>query len=409
MIFIRPTMRGKVMITAALISLAVAFINASLTICMASAALSAIVLASFILSFLSLYRVELQRGPMRDGTAGSSMMMPVIIRNLGGSRRQALVIREECPYSPEKIINTAIAPLFPGERRVINRVVWAARRGHYLLEKISVAGGDPAGLFSRTRDFKLPCDIMVYPESVKLSWMPIRIKKQIQASNAGRPLGISGIGNEFFGVREYRPCDGVRYIHWKSTAKHKKLMVREFEANSITRVNIVLDVESGFIGGDEMNSNFEYLVKTAASITNYLAGNFCQIIFVTGYNNEVMRISGEAFSVKNRIMTALATLTPLKLNFLEVLDADLDYFRSNSILYCLSMSEPDKISNRFDKLLDRGVDVRWIYAPGKCFSTFPFESSVKSRPGEKKYSGYSGIIPYVAARETNIPRMLMYG
>ena len=51
----------------------------------------------------------------------------------------------------------------------------------------------------------------------------------------------SGSGNELFGVREYRPGDPLRRIHWRSSARHGELIVREYEPPGVQTLGILCD------------------------------------------------------------------------------------------------------------------------------------------------------------------------
>ena len=51
----------------------------------------------------------------------------------------------------------------------------------------------------------------------------------------------SGSGMELFGVREYRPGDPLRRIHWKSSARLGELVVREYEPPGVQTVGIFCD------------------------------------------------------------------------------------------------------------------------------------------------------------------------
>jgi uncharacterized protein (DUF58 family) len=44
-----------------------------------------------------------------------------------------------------------------------------------------------------------------------------------------------------FGVREYRPGDPLRRIHWRSSARHGELIVREFEPPGVQTLGIFCD------------------------------------------------------------------------------------------------------------------------------------------------------------------------
>jgi uncharacterized protein (DUF58 family) len=341
MILVRPTTRGKIMILGTAVAVGAALVNAGITTSLLAAGMSSVLLSSFVLSFFSIYRIKLKRGVGRDGIMGNGVMMPLTIINLSRRTRQTLIIREKCKFYRDKIHNTVVEPLNPRESREINRIVPACRRGSFELRDIIITGGDPAGFFFRERKFKLPDQITIYAESIRLSWLPISNKKMIQLAGMGRPVGIAGMGQEFFGVREYQPSDGVRFIHWKASAKQDKLMVREFEAQTSSRISIILDTDKNSFGNDELDNNFEYLVRIAATVSDYLASMYYQLSFISTYgekNPVLVRESGLAYGVNEKIRKILSTIQPTDTNFLELLDLETEHCHDDTILYCLTMS-----------------------------------------------------------------------
>ena len=79
----------------------------------------------------------------------------------------------------------------------------------------------------------------------------------------------AGGSEEFFGTREYRQGDSLRYIHWPSTARHSQLIVKEFEIRAATEVTLILDLHKGSDIGAGKETTLEYAVKIAASISQY--------------------------------------------------------------------------------------------------------------------------------------------
>ena len=217
-----PTTRGMTMIFLCIASLGVSLANINLAATITSAGFSAVLAASLIMSILSIRKIDVWRGPGSDCSSGEKITLPVFLRNRSRLTRQAFVIREKLLFTENTFGNISVEALKPGETRLVNREFNAVKRGSYQLEKIYLVGGDPAGLFRRVKTFKIPEDIIVYPEMDNITWMPLFVKNKIQASTTGRPIGISGIGEEFFGVREYRRSDSMRFINWKSTARQGK-------------------------------------------------------------------------------------------------------------------------------------------------------------------------------------------
>ncbi|MEI8246140.1 MAG: DUF58 domain-containing protein [Lentisphaerota bacterium] len=405
---ILPTSRGVVFLFFTAGSVMVALVNVGLATALTASSLSGIVISSFLLAMFSLYGIEIKRVPNQDGERGRRVFMPVTLINRARRYRQSIVIREACSFVEGGRNNYPAPPLAPGEELVVNRWMFAASRGYYKMKKITLIGGDPAGLFCSKRIFTLPGAIMIYPEIVPLTWLPIKLKKREMPAVEGRLLGISGQGQEFFGVRGYRSYDEVRFIHWKASASKRRLMVKEFEANTVDEVNILLDAELSSIGIDHNDNNFEFLLKTASSITGYLAEMYCRIQFIThGPGATVIRLHGDAAGVKTKIINALAVLEPQKVPFIELLDGELEHIFANSILYCLTMSEPDNLHQRFEALMERGIEIRWIYAPKEYFPMIiEPELPRKIKKGKIKTSSSGAVTPYVATFETDVSGML---
>jgi uncharacterized protein (DUF58 family) len=78
--------------------------------------------------------------------------------------------------------------------------------------------------------------------------------------------GQPDAGQEFLTLREYAPGDDLRRVHWRSTARHGTLMVRQEESRRRAPVLVVLDVRPGA----HDRTSFEVAVEAAASIVHAL-------------------------------------------------------------------------------------------------------------------------------------------
>ncbi len=403
-----PTCRGWVMLCAALASLLNAMVNPNLASFVFCAGVCSVVAASMALCAFSLTKISLRRDIGRDAMRNTAVLLPVTVSNKGALTRQALLVREIEGFTGLPVFDTVVDPLLPGETRMVQRLPLARKRGRFHLSDLMLIGGDPAGLFRRTRVFKLPDEVVVRPDKIRVTWMPIRIKGRIQVSPSGRGAGSSGFGQDFFGVREYRPADGVRFIHWKASAKQRKLMVKEFEEQEIPQVSIVLDCHAKNVGLDQIDSNFETLVKLAASMADYLGGLYCRMAFIAGPRDNASPSiceTGLAFSLRRDIMEILTDLAPSSASLLELLDSSMGMHPPGSILYILSLSVPDGIESRLDALAEGDVEVRWILAPKELFlpsgnegSSLGFQIPESLRPQ-----------PLICGPKTKLSSLLEYG
>lgn len=69
----------------------------------------------------------------------------------------------------------------------------------------------------------------------------LRAEPLVREVEAAVTAPRAGSGTEIFGVREYRPGDALRRIHWRSTARRGELIVREFEPPGVQNLGIFLD------------------------------------------------------------------------------------------------------------------------------------------------------------------------
>jgi uncharacterized protein (DUF58 family) len=118
------------------------------------------------------------------------------------------------------------------------RVVGPVGRGPVEARSWVLEAGDPLGLFrhrGRVADHEVA---LVLPQFRSLvSRFNVR---ELEASLAAPR---SGAGTELFGVREYQPGDPLRRIHWRSSARHGQLVVREYEPPGVRTLGIFCDAE----------------------------------------------------------------------------------------------------------------------------------------------------------------------
>ena len=116
-----------------------------------------------------------------------------------------------------------------------------ARRGVYTLPSVSVTTMAPFGLARAEWPVSSPAafSVTIYPR-----WWPL----PDGAPLAGHPEGTRPAqrqeGGDVSGARPYRTGDNLRWIHWRSTARHGQLIVREFEQTHAPTMTIMLDTST---------------------------------------------------------------------------------------------------------------------------------------------------------------------
>ena len=128
-----------------------------------------------------------------------------------------------------------------------------------------LTSGAPFGLARSRRKRIVDSDLIVVPRWVELNSFPI-LEPSSSPSDVLHERARTGAGQEYLGIREYRPGDPLRSVHWRSTARAGRLIVREYEQEVASRVGLLL---SGSDHGEGPGSAFETLVSAVASIGLY--------------------------------------------------------------------------------------------------------------------------------------------
>jgi len=138
------------------------------------------------------------------------------------------------------------------------------RRGHFRVEPLQIRTGDPFGFFEASASVGQGVAVVVYPRVEKLPlWRLPAASIEGSHSAPERTLQTSPLATA---VRPYAPGDAFNRIHWKSTARHGEIQVKEFELEQTADAWIVLDLERAVQGGRGDESTVEVAVRAAASI-----------------------------------------------------------------------------------------------------------------------------------------------
>ena len=113
------------------------------------------------------------------------------------------------------------------------------QRGVFSLGQTNLAGGDLFGLFPVSRVFPAQESLLVYPMMVDVQAFPSPVG-WLSGGEALRRRTHQITANAA-GVRDYSPGDPLNRIHWLSTARRNKLIVKEFELDPLAEIWIFVD------------------------------------------------------------------------------------------------------------------------------------------------------------------------
>lgn len=153
----------------------------------------------------------------------------------------------------------------PGSAEVVvSSEIPLRHRGIYQVGAPVATSGDPFAFVRLRRRNPGSQQLIVYPRMVDMP--PFSLTRgdivgegDLQGSSPEATYSVSTI-------REYRPGDSSKHIHWPSTARKSDFMVKQFDTGMEDLVWVLLDLERAAHYGEGQESTEEYAVTAAASI-----------------------------------------------------------------------------------------------------------------------------------------------
>ena len=167
---------------------------------------------------------------------GEETLVDLEIVNAGGRGRRGLIVQD--PHLDA--VNLWVGPIRAGERTDITTLRVAERRGRHGPDRVRLKSSAPFGVAERRRWVPVEGSTLVLPKVESLGALPF-IEPAATTDHAIHSAPRRGQGPEYLGIREYRPGDSMRHVHWPSTARTGAVMVREFEQEQTRRLAIVMD------------------------------------------------------------------------------------------------------------------------------------------------------------------------
>ncbi|AJT40469.1 DUF58 domain-containing protein [Psychromicrobium lacuslunae] len=134
------------------------------------------------------------------------------------------------------------------------------RRAVIVVGPVRSVRADPLRLLRRQVLWTEPTDLYVHPRTTALIGSAAGFLKDLE----GLPTTeLSSADVSFHALRDYIPGDDRRHIHWKTTARTGKLMVRQFEETRRAHIAIALSINTAEYENEEA---FELAISAAASI-----------------------------------------------------------------------------------------------------------------------------------------------
>lgn len=244
------------------------------------------------------------------------------------------------------------------------RVTWriplrCPSRGFQTIGPTLIRSGDPLGFFSNRTTIEKIDSLIVFPRVRALFGVEIPPRSLAGETRVSRNLLTDP--TRIVGIRDYRPEDPFRSIHWKATARQGTLQVRVTEPTTSLHLAIIANVDTFDHYWEGLDFEIsEEVIDLAASLAVWglerraSVGVFSNGI-VTGSDQYLRVPAGRGSSQRLRILEGLAKISAYSsVGFLRVVDTEAARFAPGTTIMIVTSRMPSELLAKITGLIAAG-------------------------------------------------------
>ncbi|OQA82857.1 MAG: hypothetical protein BWY31_03037 [Lentisphaerae bacterium ADurb.Bin242] len=261
-------------------------------------------------------------------------------------------------------------------RMELRRRFTILKRGIYELPPAVAESLFPFGLVKARRQRGNRQEIICHPFHTELNSIRLPDGSSLHHQSMSSTPSI-GDSMDFYGCREYRDGDDPRKIHWSASAKHNRLVVKEFQEEKLSSAAVILDnlcpspvrkplvilknlVTLKPILPTDQDVPFEAAVSLTASLANSLsAHHFVVDVFAAGSEIHHFR-TGRNTMTREAFLDLLASLgyTRSYDRFCKLTPSLLNQIASTGAVFLILLNIDEESEKLYKNLLKHGAAVR---------------------------------------------------
>lgn len=329
-------------------------------------------LLSAVWTFWGLAGIEISRTVRQDRVeVGQYILDSLDVENNSRMPKVWVEVIDQSGIGKHRV-SRVVTLIGPRRMRSFGTTTIAEKRGVFEIGPTILHASDPFGLFSVEREIPAQSRLMVTPAVIDFS------TTGTAEGNlpGGKPVRRRSLEMTSFSssIREYRPGDPLKRIHWVSTARYDELMVKEFDLEPQMEVDIFVNATGSLQWEDLQNEgeqNFMLLTgaqlghRIARTSIDYLATIACSLgrhFLLTGnavglFSNDhpVIDIPADRSERQEiRFLEAMSTCRGIgDVNFPGSVIARLESIPRGSLIWIVSPAGDDNLINLASQLENR--------------------------------------------------------
>lgn len=269
-------------------------------------------------------------------------------------------------------------------------------RGEFRLGPMTITSGDPFGLFVTQRNLDANSHIVVYPATVHLN--QFHLPMGMLSGGEAQRRRSHYVTTNASGVRDYVPGDSFNRIHWRSSARKDRLIVKEFEIEPQVDIWLFADFSNTSLfeapnvqraegtgpvissQGGLAASTEEYVAVIAASLAQYFVNLERSLGFAAYTPNRVIHQPDRGNRQLTRILESLAVARSLSdYTLSQMLTLETPYFTRGTTLLIITSTMDTSWITTSQILSSRGMRVMCVAADVTSFGGPPVTEDMKKR------------------------------
>ena len=237
----RLTNRAAAMVGGAVLLFAVGTNVQAGWVLVIAALLLGILVAGIALPLGSVRGIEVARHAPRRASAGHKVPVTLSVTNTAQRTRGLFRVNDDFCGPGWAVVDL----VSPGQTRNYLGAREGVRRGVYTHGTVTLETGAPFNVLRVRKTAVVESPIVIYPKTYEVPSHTLR-----GPSGWHAPAAVGDVSS----VRDYKPGDPLRHIHWRSVARRGKLMVREFDRERHADTTVVADLPTDPDVGDAIAS-----------------------------------------------------------------------------------------------------------------------------------------------------------
>jgi uncharacterized protein (DUF58 family) len=291
--------------------------------------------------------------PAKEVSVGDRVTESFVLRNKTGLPKSWIEVEDKTDIPDLKIAEVVSLPSLISHRQFdIDFTV--QQRGEFNLGPLVIRSSDPFGLFPHEVQQADHQNLVVFP---RVSEIPdYAAPSALVTGETARRRHSYVLSPEVSSIRDYDSGDGISRIHWRSTARTGKLMVKTFDQGRSNEMWVIMDQEAEQALGEGAHSTDETAATIVASTINKYLSLQLPVGFSGAGSRTLLSRPDRSASQRLNIIRHIARSKPEGTQpvFSLIAEIERDVSRGSSLVIVTSSPDADWV-DAMGALQKRGV------------------------------------------------------